>query len=226
MIRRLAAALGLAALALTAFLVSGGPLPAQDLGAENPTRIVKAAFEPANVTRGGVARLVIEIGIDPGWHVYAQDAADEQKPFFAWTLPAGWSAEKVEDVSKPHVFTGFGSEEHVHEGKAVLAVIFRVGADAATGPATITGTGEWQVCNDQMCQYAKGVPVSATAEVAAAGGAAAGAGAGGGNAGPVAPAAADVPGDGAGGDAAAPEMTLGYVIGQALFWGLFTVLTP
>jgi thiol:disulfide interchange protein DsbD len=166
MIRRLPAALAVALLAAVASVLTGPPLPAQDVGGAAPTRVAKAAFEPARVERGGTARLVIEIAIDPGWHLYAQDAGDGQRPEFTWTLPKGWAAGKLEDVSKPHEFTGFGSKEMVHEGLAILAQTFTVGADAAPGAGEIHGTGDWQVCNDSSCQFVRKVPVTAKFEVA------------------------------------------------------------
>jgi thiol:disulfide interchange protein len=235
MIRRLTAALAALLLSATAAVLAVRPAGAQDLAGGPPSRIEKAEFESPKVARGATARLRIEFDIAPGYHIYAQSAEEAQRPVVAWELPKGWTAGKIEDVSKPHEFKGFGTPEMVHEGKPVLSQTFTIGADAALGATELKGTAEWMLCNDSICEFAKGVAVKASVEVVAAeagGGSAAGGG--------QAPPAKDVPGAGAAGAApvapaagpaaqtpprAAPA-SLASLLGQAVFWGFLTVLTP
>ncbi|MCE9636291.1 MAG: hypothetical protein K8T90_11365 [Planctomycetes bacterium] len=140
---------------------------AQDQGGAPAARIATAEFDAPKVARGRTARLLVTFDIQDGYHVYAQDASESQRPTFEWTLPTGWTADAVEDVTKPTVFTGFGDKENVHEGKPVLAQTFTVGADAALGAIELKGKAAWQFCNDSMCEFVKGYAVVAKIEVVA-----------------------------------------------------------
>ena len=232
MIRRLLAASGLLALAAVAAVLAltatGAPVRAQDLGGDlPPARVAKVAFDPAEARQGGMARITVEIAIDPGFHLYSTRQAEGQRPEFTWQLPAGWTAGKLEDAAEPHEFTGVGEVEWVFEGRALFAQTFTLAESAAVGEIEVRGVADWQICNDQFCQYAKAVPLAAKVKVVAA---AEQAGPAAGGVAPVKPPVAPAvpaPAVPAPGGAPAPQgsNTLN-ILGQAVFWGLLTVLTP
>lgn len=211
------AALLAAAVVLATFAGLRGAA-AQDGGGDPSAKLGKVAFEAATVERGGKVRLRVEIECALGSHVYAQSESDVKRPVFKWTLPPGWTAGPVEDVTHPHEFTGFGDKEMVLDGVAVIAQTFTIGADAALGKVEVKGLGAWQVCTASMCAFETDVPMAATVEVVA---------------GSVAQAAPQPPAPeppARSGAAPAPDdgepAGWGGILGQAVFWGLLTVLTP
>lgn len=230
MIRSLATAVTVVVLGVAAVLaavVDPAPLAAQEFGGGGDPKadLGKVAFDPPTAVRGGTARIVIEIVCAPDSHIYAQSEIEEKRPVFKWVLPPGWTAGKTEDLTKPHEFTGFGEAEMVVEGTARIAQSFTIGPDAALGKVEIRGTGAWQVCNEGLCGQVRDVAIAATVEIGEAPEAGTGTAGGVEKPQPAPPAPAGAAG--AGSASNEPEKhTWGDILGQAVFFGLLTVLTP
>jgi thiol:disulfide interchange protein len=133
-------------------------------------KVARVEFAPAKVARGGAATLEIEFAIEKGWHLYAQRHPAQKPPKFEWTLPPGWTEKgALVEATPPHEIDFFGEKLFVHEGKAVVRQTFAVAADAPQGATKLVGAGTWQRCDEGGCVDDLDVPVSATADVGAAG---------------------------------------------------------
>src|SRR5262249_29902403 len=108
--------------------------------------VFKGHFEPAAVTRGSKAKLVITAEPNPGWHVYAYEAKEGNtinKPTLIYVAPlSGWKRSAVKASSQlktKHSPLPGASAERFHEGPVTWTIEFTVPADAPQGETQING---------------------------------------------------------------------------------------
>src|SRR5579862_9371825 len=146
-------------LALGLFPLAGlHPLEAQDLpgakrrGTDKPA-VQILAVRPAktDVASGETVKVVFELEIPKGWHIYAAG----KKPLFG--LPTRFKLDNAEvagaiDEPPLKVVTepGIGDIDY-HEGKIAVTVPLRLKADVKAGPVTVTGKLTYQICDPNVC---------------------------------------------------------------------------
>lgn len=131
-------------------LSAPGPVLGQVL---NP---VKWTF---SATKGDSGRYELHLtaAIDPGWHIYSQDAGDGPIPTsFTFSdnpsvMPEGSVAEKGKEISKYDKV--FHSTLRYYEHDVDFVQRVRV-----TGATTLQGSLEYMVCNDVSCLPPKDIP--------------------------------------------------------------------
>lgn len=111
----------------------------------------------AQVTPGQELEIGIDLGIEPGWHIYWPGINDSGfPPSIEWSLPEGWTVSAVRwPAPARHVSAG-DILDHVYEGRATLLATLRVAADAPKGGTVTVGAAlKWLVCKD-ACVPGKG----------------------------------------------------------------------
>lgn len=105
---------------------------------------------PREFYRGGEFQAGLEFQMEPGWHVYWQNAGDSgEPPTIDWKLPPGITAGPMQFPAPKRLPLGplmdFG-----YDGQVVFPVSMRVGAGfSATGKqAAIGGHVTWLVCRE------------------------------------------------------------------------------
>lgn len=155
----------LAPLAALWLLSIASSAPAQDTGADAggagaggaslPQAVTVAAEAPAGaVAPGGVARAIVRLRIEPGWHVNAHRPLDEFLIATDVVLAEGAPVELAASrYPEPHNVRLSFSEEPlaVHEGEVLVGLELRVPATAAAGSLRVAGAATVQACNDAMC---------------------------------------------------------------------------
>ena len=120
---------------------------------------VKVAGAEAPVAAGARVALILEIEPKPSMHVYAP----EQKGF----VPASLRLDSNPKVAaKPAIFPKGETVTVAGETQIVFSHPFRVevpvtvAAGQAPGPVIVSGTFEYQACDDRVCYAPKKVAVS------------------------------------------------------------------
>lgn len=110
-------------------------------------------LEHAEVSAGMETRLAIHFDLDPGWHLYWNGRNDSGFPITpTLALPEGWSAGDARwPAPERHISEG-DILDHIYSGSATLIVPVRIGAETATGTATLTCMLDWVACRD-MCVF-------------------------------------------------------------------------
>jgi len=162
--------------------------------------LIRTSAAPVRIPAGGGAIAVIEIAVQPGWHVNANPPSPDYLIPTEVTIEAagGVSAGKGEYPSPSPLRVGFEQNPILtFGGTFVVRLPLSAAADAAHGARVMKGTVSFQACNDQLCLTPASVPFELKVEVTgeAPGGAGSAPGAGPGAAGSGAPP----------GGAAAPE---------------------
>ncbi|HEX5632069.1 MAG TPA: cytochrome c biogenesis protein CcdA, partial [Gemmatimonadales bacterium] len=170
----LALALSLAASAPVARFVAP-PAHAQMGGGSTPSpgELMRASAAPVSVPAGGSATVVVSLDVLPSWHVNANPPALDYNIPTTVTLSGG-SGLTPGRVSYPAGKSQkFGFEETpllVYDGTVQVRVPLTASLDAKSG--TISGSVEFQACNDEVClppaSVAFAVAVTVTEAVAGA----------------------------------------------------------
>jgi thiol:disulfide interchange protein DsbD len=133
------------------------PLEAQDLpgakkrGDKPVVKILSTRPEKTDVAAGDAVKVVFELEIPKGWHIYAAG----KKPLFG--LPTKFkfdNAEVAGAIEEPPLKVvnepGIGDIDY-HEGKISVTVPVKLKADVKAGPVTVTGKITYQICDPNVC---------------------------------------------------------------------------
>src|SRR5436190_23834635 len=140
--------------------------------------VLKGHIEPAAVTRGGKAKLVITAIPNPGWHVYAYAAKDPDivganKPTLIYLSPlASWtqSSLKASDPPKTKPATAGLPEQRFHDEPVTWTIELTVPADSPQGEVVLSGYVGFQTCDEKSClppqaiKFQAGLPVRVAAQ--------------------------------------------------------------
>jgi suppressor for copper-sensitivity B len=113
--------------------------------------VLQGHVEPAAVTRGGKAKLVITAVPAPGWHVYAYatkdpDTVGANKPTLIYVAPApGWKRSAVKASAQPK------GKDRYHEEPVIWTIELTVPADAPQGETQLNGYIGFQTCDSKSC---------------------------------------------------------------------------
>jgi suppressor for copper-sensitivity B len=147
----------------------------------DPTKaelVLRGHVEPAAVSRGGKAKVVITAEPNSGWHVYAYETKDPNtvganKPTLIYVAPlTGWKASPVTASAAPKVKppTSGLPEQRYHEEPVTWTIELTVPADAAQGETVISGYVGLQTCEENKClpphavQFRASLPVKTATE--------------------------------------------------------------
>ena len=158
------AALSWSAAPATAQLGSGSP--------PEPAKLVRIVAAPVTVAAGGRGEVMLELTIEPTWHINANPPspdymiATEAKLEGAQGVAAGAPVYpaphrlKVEFDDAPLA---------VFDGSARIRIPVVASATAAPGSRELTGTLRFQACNDQVCLAPATIPFRVTVVVSGGG---------------------------------------------------------
>lgn len=132
---------------------------------------VSAKLEPAQVKPGGKAKVLINLKLDPGWHVYSltqpppprgmRVAVDESGSFKADGAP---QQPKPKTAFDPN----FQIDTQTFEGTVTITQPVKLAADAAAGAQKLTVNFTYQACDEHQCLQPKKVPLVLEAMILAA----------------------------------------------------------
>lgn len=106
--------------------------------------------ESHQIEPGARLSTVVELKVDPGWHVYWINPGEAGMPTTAsWTLPEGVSCGPLIHPWPISFRTGM-LHGYGHEGIVRYPVTVAV-PDDFSGEATLLGTVNWLACNDDSC---------------------------------------------------------------------------
>jgi len=154
--------------------VSAAALPAQtpSSSADALHVHVQLVLPQSDLYPGGPNRAGLYFKLDPGWHIYWQNAGDSgEPPSMHWTLPDGVTATPLEFPAPARLPLGplmdFG-----YQNEVVFPFSFNVSKTARTGPASLAAKVSWLVCREvcipgkaelgMRVQIAAAAPPSAT----------------------------------------------------------------
>ncbi len=103
---------------------------------------------PSTLVRGQAAQAGLHFKLEPGWHVYWQNAGDAgEPPRMSWKMPQGVAADALEFPPPTRLPLGplmdFGYEREV-----VFPFAVHVTSEAKTGSATLAAHVNWLVCRE------------------------------------------------------------------------------
>ncbi|NOT59991.1 MAG: DUF255 domain-containing protein [Acidobacteria bacterium] len=131
---------------------------AQDL---NPVT-VSAKLEPAQVKAGGKAKALINLKLEPSWHVYSlTQKAPPRAMKIAVDESGAFKADGAPQAPKPKVAfdPNFEINTETYESAVTITVPLKVAADAAAGANKVTINLTYQVCDEHTCLPPKKVPL-------------------------------------------------------------------
>jgi thiol:disulfide interchange protein len=136
----------------------------------NPVSIT-AKLEPAQVKPGGKAKVLINLKIEPSWHVYSltqppppramKVALDESGPFKADGAP---QQPKPKTAFDPN----FEIDTQTFEGNVTITLPVKLVANAPAGPQKLTVNFAYQACDEHQCLPPRKVPLTLDATILAA----------------------------------------------------------
>jgi len=127
---------------------------AVDLLAPAPVVTVAARAPQAAVRPGGVVRAVLELAIEPSWHVNSNAPLEDFLIPTAIELAAETPATlRPARFPEPEIVKLTFSEKPmaVYSGTILVGLELEVPADAPAGPIVLAGLVVSQACNDEMC---------------------------------------------------------------------------
>jgi thiol:disulfide interchange protein len=109
---------------------------------------VQLVLPQSDLYPGGPNRAGLYFKLEPGWHVYWQNAGDSgQPPSIRWTLPDGLTATPLLFPAPARLplgpFMDFG-----YENEVVFPFSFDVASSARPGPAVLDAKVSWLVCRE------------------------------------------------------------------------------
>lgn len=115
--------------------------------------------ESPQLEPGAKLLTVVELTVDPGWHVYWLNPGEAGMPTsVTWELPEGFHAGALQHPW-PISFTTGELKGYGHEGRVRYPVVVTAPKDFQ-GEAVLRGKLSWLACNDESC-----VPGSADLEL-------------------------------------------------------------
>lgn len=130
-------------------LLLAGGLPALAANSADTEHLHVQLIAPNDQLYPGGANLIgLYFKLEPGWHVYWQNAGDSgEPPRIQWTLPAGVTAGPLQFPTPSRLPLGplmdFG-----YENEVVFPIQFHVADTVKDGPATLGAKVSWLVCKD------------------------------------------------------------------------------
>lgn len=133
-------------------LAGAQDLPGAKKRADKPSvKLLSARPEKTDLAAGESVRVVFELEIPKGWHIYAAG----KKPLFG--LPTKFkfdNADVAGAIEEPPLKVvnepGIGDIDY-HEGKITVTVPVKLKADVKPGPVTVTGKITYQICDPNVC---------------------------------------------------------------------------
>ena len=159
-------------LALLFALGAGLPAFAASNSAEAPHLRVELVFPRDQLYPGGANQAGLYFKLEPGWHVYWENAGDSgEPPHIHWTLPDGVTAGAMQFPAPARLPLGplmdFG-----YENEVLFPFSFQIAENAKPGPAVLHAKVDWLVCRE-VCipgkaELEEDVQLSQTAPMAGA----------------------------------------------------------
>jgi thiol:disulfide interchange protein/DsbC/DsbD-like thiol-disulfide interchange protein len=135
--------------ALFAVLASGLPAAAASSSADRLHVHVQLVVPDSTIeSRGQPTNAGLYFKLEPGWHVYWQNAGDSgEPPRIRWTLPAGITAGPLQFPTPERLPLGplmdFG-----YENEVLFPFTLTAAQDMKTGPVTLHAHVDWLVCRE------------------------------------------------------------------------------
>lgn len=158
-------------LSVALFLALASASRAQlDGGMQAPSAetLIHVSAAPVRIPAGGGAVAVIEITVQPGWHVNANPPSPDYMIPTEVTIEAagGVSAGKGEYPAAVPLKVGFEQTPiSTFGGTLVVRLPLSAAGDAPHGPRAMKGAVSFQACNDQLCLTPASVPFDLKVEV-------------------------------------------------------------
>ena len=136
------------------------------IGQKTVVHVAAARFEPATAAKGDRVELVLEIRLDPTWHIYSiEDAVNTRRTAFS-VVSKGFTL--ADGVKEPDLTIGFTSGEmsEYHEKKVVFRLPVVVETDR-TGNLPVRGEMSFMACNEMGCRPPENVAFEAKLDVQA-----------------------------------------------------------
>jgi thiol:disulfide interchange protein DsbD len=165
------------ALALLAFSLLASAVPARAQlggGAAPPAaeKLVKIVVAPVSVPAGGRADAVLDLTIEPGWHINANPPSPDYMIATQAAIAAANNLAGGDAIyPAPHRLKVAFDEMPlaVYDAKARIRVPLTASAMASPGARMLSGTLRFQACNDQVCLAPATVPFQVNVTVTAGG---------------------------------------------------------
>jgi len=132
-----------------------------------PQQMSVTAVPAAAAAPGSKAMLYADVVPRPGMHVYAPGATDYRIVAFKLTAPDGVTVGAVK-YPKAEKLVIANDTIPVYTKAFRLAQEIAIGGTVKPQPVTVSGTIEYQACDDQVCFIPASIPVSWTIDVRAA----------------------------------------------------------
>jgi len=134
--------------AMFAALAASVSVRAQSSAADVAHLHVQFVIPGQSLQPGAANHAGIYFKLEPGWHIYWQNAGDSgEPPHVKWTLPEGISAGPLQFPAPKRLPLGplmdFG-----YESEVLFPVDLNVSASARRGPATLQAKVDWLVCRE------------------------------------------------------------------------------
>jgi len=135
-------------IALFAVLAAALPALAASSSADAAHLRVQLVVPEGQLNRGEASKAGLYFKLEPGWHVYWQNAGDSgEPPHLRWTLPAGVTANALQFPAPKRLPLGplmdFG-----YENEVLFPFTLDVAKNAKPGPAILSAKVDWLVCRE------------------------------------------------------------------------------
>ncbi|GAC1505322.1 MAG: hypothetical protein NVS1B3_03380 [Candidatus Dormibacteraceae bacterium] len=143
---------GAAKLLEEALGIATAPL-AEPQRAAAPRVRIKAFADSESYVRWQKTRLHVELGVEPGWHMYGRPIPAEYTPLVVEVEPqSGLEVGEPElPPARPFKVEGLEEQFYVYEGNVRVTVPIAVNVPAEHGEITVRVTVRHQVCSDTEC---------------------------------------------------------------------------
>lgn len=148
---------------LALLVLAAAPAQAQTRAAD----VVAWSVRAEGGTRGEAARVVFSATLAPGWKMYALDSPVGRPLAVALDgLPAGVTARALRQTGAHRGHdAAFDAEASTFTGTARLEQPLAVSRRAAVGPAVVSGTVRYAVCDAAICLPPASAPFRVTLRV-------------------------------------------------------------
>jgi len=133
---------------LVALLAAGLPAFGASDSADAAHVRVQLVVPDADFFPGGANRIGLYFKLEPGWHVYWQNAGDSgEPPHIKWTLPVGVTAGPMQFPAPARLPLGplmdFG-----YENEVLFPISLQAAESVKPGPAVLHAKVDWLVCRE------------------------------------------------------------------------------
>ncbi len=129
---------------------------------------VVAEVVPPRILPGSPGKLVLTIGIAPGWHISAYGTTGENvlPTLFGWTPPPGFTVTKTDYPTGEPVKVAFQDDPLIaYQDEVQIVVDFRVGDTVRPGTVLLAGEVSVQACSDEVCLMPSDLEVSVPVDI-------------------------------------------------------------